>query len=367
MKTKIVSNQELNRTEGGSPSHAFPVTRLAITSLLTLFLISFASATLTEDLFSNDCTSLNINIQETTSQVNFEFNPEGYDWDEFSVEYEIDNETKLTLNNLYLSSTLNAIEFKIETIDGQVEFTEFNIEEGSTLQAIIDNVLTMTNESFSVSDLNNNLTLVNSFIELDNDEEYMSFEKKGNNYIYDLDSGYENAEIEEIINEASQVFYISDILSDLGIENIYDLNFSIQLEGLEIPQTNGNYEISLIVKDGNEIYTKEVNVELENIKELPPAPKKKSSGGSSHKHKEPEDYYDFVLKNESENKTKEPIDVTPEETPEEKDKRQKRAILGTITFFVLCFTFIILVIVYLVKFHRIRKKEKEQKIFGVLK
>jgi len=124
--------------------------------LLFICMIGLTSAGMTEDLFSDKVTNLDIMISNNYSEVNFFFNSTNMSWDKFSIDYQIDNETNIKLDNLYLSSLLDAFNFRIEN-NSSIEFTSFNIKEGSFLQIILDNIL---NESFTISDLNTNLILV---------------------------------------------------------------------------------------------------------------------------------------------------------------------------------------------------------------
>lgn len=330
-------------------------------SILALFLISFASATLTEDLFSSQCTDLKIEINEHNSVVDFYFNPNSYEWDKFSVNYEIDNETNITLNNLYLSSLLDSLEFKIESNE-YVEFTYFNIEEGSILQAIIDNILTMSDESFTTSDLNNNLTLVNSFFELDDLGIYQNLEKEDKHFIYEIDQGYEDVDIEELVNEAITNFNISQILSEVGLEVPFDTNFSIEVQGLD-SVGSGQSELSLLIDDGNQTFTKQIGVNIEEPieEENEDDDNGGSSGGSSSSNKpkqnETKPPYIFIPNNETkENETcgdsceLETIDLVDYE---EQDKKQRRAEImagAVLTLFVaMVITIVYLIIKLIVK------------------
>lgn len=234
--------------------------------ILLLFILfvslSFVSASITGDLFSDNVTSMDITISPSQSQVDFYFNSEGYDWDEFNVSYE-----DLTIKNLYLSDLLNSFSFKIENNDNP-QFTEIHIDEGSTLQVVVDNVLTYMDYSFYVENINQNISLINDFIELDNSEAYQSFEKSGNHFIYNLDSGADDVDISEVVGVAVQEFDISEILDEVGIENIYDLSFTMELPGIEdVPLENGQYELNLHVVDGSETYDKTITLTLEGFEE----------------------------------------------------------------------------------------------------
>ncbi|MCK5624808.1 hypothetical protein KAI04_03130 [Candidatus Pacearchaeota archaeon] len=275
MRTLAVSNQSM-------------VTKSVLFLLLLFVTMNFASATITEnitedifldeveklnikildvvyknmtkDLFSDEVTKLDITISNNQSEINFFFNSTDMSWDKFSIYFEVD-EKNITVKNLFLSSLLDAVNFKIEN-KGNLQFTYFHVEEGSVLYSVIDLVL----EDYTMEELNN-ITLVNQFIELDNKEVYHSFEKTGNNFIYQLSQGYDDVNISEVLEEAVKLFNISGILSELLIENIYDLNFTVEIQGIdELLLENGYYELELVVNDGE--FNKIIGLTLEGFEEV---------------------------------------------------------------------------------------------------
>lgn len=249
-----------------------------VATILGIFLISMASATLTQDLFSNDCTNLEITIDEHSSQINFYFNSEDYEWDELE-NIEIEGVGNISLTNQTLSEFLEGLNFKIENEGGQLKFTSAEVLTNVTQEILY--MIYQTYESIDYEEFidyvtNENLLvgLLNEFLEDEQTdlliEDTMSLQKSGNNYIYQIDDGWGDVDIEEIVEEATQVFYISDILSEIGIDNIYDLDFSMQLEGLdEIPQKNGNYNLNLKVIEENETYNKNIKLNLKGFEETP--------------------------------------------------------------------------------------------------
>lgn len=310
--------------------------------LLFICMIGLTSAGMTEDLFSDKVTNLDIMISNNYSEVNFFFNSTNMSWDKFSIDYQIDNETNIKLDNLYLSSLLDAFNFRIEN-NSSIEFTSFNIKEGSFLQIILDNIL---NESFTISDLNTNLILVNSFFELDNDYPYQYFEKSGNNFIYEINKGHDNFNISEIVNEAVGIFEISNILSDLGIENIYDLNFTMEIIGIEDALENGYYELELLINDGE--LNKTIGLTLEGIEVeevvieevIVPVEEKKSSSSSSRR----KEVKEFIIEPEEEPKEiikKDPIIINIPEPEKETNYLLISLIVG-ILFLIVLITIIII-------------------------
>lgn len=252
-----------------------------ILTIFALFLISFASATMTEDLFG-EATSLQVTIGQDYSQIDFVFDSQGYEWDWISISEEINGGVASISWNL--SDLLNAINFKIENIDGNVLFTEINIVEQSMLGQLVDGILIpLLDLNFSVEDINQNVSLINQFIELDNSESYQSFEKSGNNYIYKLGGGWGNIDADDVVENSLNVFYVSDILNELGIENIYDLNFSVEIQGLnDIPQQNGKYDLNLKITDGENIYNKNIKLILKDFEEPVEQPQDDGAGSSRY-------------------------------------------------------------------------------------
>jgi len=265
--------------------------------ILGMFLITLTSASMTSDLFSDNCTQLEITIGQNNSQVDFMFDSEGYWWDELGGIYVEELDVSFSLTNATLSEFLEGLNFKIENKEEQLKFTSIEIIE--TEKDLTSFILYMLYNSFEEVDydefmdyLDNEdllVGLLNEFIELDNSESYQSFEKSGNHYLYSFNQGHENVDIEEIVNESIQVFYISNILSELGIENIYDLNFSMEVQGLD-NLSEGDNILNLIVIDGDKTYEKDIILNLNGyeeiedpVEEIVEEPKK--SSGSSHSHK----------------------------------------------------------------------------------
>jgi len=322
-----------------------------LTIIFGIMLISLASASIEEGI-----NSIDITISNNHSEFNLNFNSSGYDWDEFCIEHEIGK-----ICNLYLSDLLDSINFKIENNNG-FQFTEIQIEEHSNLYFLLDNILTYYDYNFSVSDINQNASLMNEFIDL-GDYPYQSFEKSGNNFFYSLDSGYDDINIENIITEAVNLFDVSEILP-LGID-MFDFDITEILGFDSIVLENGDYELTLAFENGNlkiglTLEGVEVVEEEEEPEEEEPSSSCGSCGSSRSSSNTKTIYVDTPrYVSVPEYIDKEVVKEVPIEVEESEKFLQKRlnVILIVVSILLIGGIFIIIGIVQRIKIKRLRNEE----------
>ena len=106
--------------------------------LFCIFLLSIISAS---SIFDENHTQVNITISQNYSQINFFLNTEGLDWDKQNLTYE-----DITIENIYISSLLEACNFKIRMQDGYnyPVIENLSIEDGSVSQLLLDMIFDET-------------------------------------------------------------------------------------------------------------------------------------------------------------------------------------------------------------------------------
>ena len=250
---------------------------LATSLLLAFMTLCFASATITEDLLSDEATQIEIKITQNETLIEFYLNTEGFEWDSQDIEYE-----DLLIENIPISTILSEINFRAEYNDGEQhpELTYFHIEEASLASFLIDNILTYLDYDLDCSELNENLELAQEILQpyLEGLEMQGNsyLEKDGNDYTLWADYGYEDTtdfeqEIAQVIETA---FYSIHPAQAIPFDFPYfDLDFEVSADLSDIEYENGEYEIIVSVDGIEKVITLTLeDIEFEKIIYIPEDP-----------------------------------------------------------------------------------------------
>lgn len=251
--------------------------RLLFALAFAVLFLSVISATPLNDLLSENTTHINITISQNYSQASFYLNTSGYSWDTQDINY-----NGLQIQNFPISTFLSGINYNVSMQPNNYpKFNYFLIQPASLTSLLTDNILNYLNFTFDSSDLNNNYSILDSYIKelpKPNYDISANLSKSGDNHEFYINKGYGNVpgnyknEIADIVSRSVIMMNIKSELNTvfpfnytipLYILNELDYNVSVNLTDFNL--SNGDYSITVQATNGNQTYQKAVFITLEDI------------------------------------------------------------------------------------------------------